>query len=167
MAGDWLVTIESMEPGDRVFGLDSWLRSQRDSPIYDWVPNGVYYPRIADRIEQLLATSTVLVARPTSHVSEDGSKDIAGWICGERDPLAPPAPACAIPMVHWLYTKQPYRAPELHVALTLLRALGWADGMPICCTSWNEACEAVAPGTLIFLPSRLGARRTSVNPKAA
>ena len=144
--------IEAAESGDRALVLDSWLNGQRHSPGFSWVPNGIYFKRMEERINGMLLTETVLVARPTSHVAEDGTRDIAGFVCGRRDPLASPGRP-SVPLVHWMAVKEPYRGKGLHVGLSLLRALGWAEGLPVVCSAWSAACERVAPGSLIYRPS--------------
>jgi len=158
--------IEPSTPDDLAFIVDSWLMSMRDAPLFSWVwvPNGPYFQSTGRRIRRVLESATVLVARPTQQ-GEGEHKDIAAWICGEKDPQAPPPPAATVPLVHWIYTKQPFR--RLGLARQLLGALGWADGLPIVCTSWSSACEAVDPGMLLFRPSLLSRTRNGDSPKAA
>lgn len=142
--------IEPAEPGDRAFVKNSWLRCLRDAPLYAWGPNGPFFDHFGAVVDRLLDARSVLVARPNEK-AENGQKDIAAWVCGARDPLAPPAPQRAVPRVDFIYTKLPFR--RMGLAHRLLDALGWAPGMPIVATTWTEGCEGSVPGSLIFMPS--------------
>ena len=148
------MVIEPAEEGDMPLIYDAWLNGQRVTPLYDWLPEALFFRLMSERIGRLLGHNTTLVARPSGNVGEDGKKDIAGFVCGRRDDSAPPSGPCPV-IVHWVFVKVPYRVRGFDVAKRLLRALGWQDGYPIGATAWSEPCEMAEPGTLFFVPSLL------------
>lgn len=86
-----------MEPTDKDFVFDSWLKSWRTQRVAGVIPNNLYFDTMRATIENLVARgSTITIACDV--VDNDR---IYGWICWELTPDK-------IPVVHYLYVKDVY-----------------------------------------------------------
>lgn len=86
------VSIGLAGEGDMAFIRDSWLRSYRYSPEVRGVPVAEYWHHCGDRVDRLLGSSSLRIARPV-----DWDEGIIGWVCY--------SPTC----VHYIYVKTAYR----------------------------------------------------------
>lgn len=83
---------------DLPFIFNSWLKSFRDSPQVQGVPNTLYYAEQHALIGQLLKDSYVLIA-----CNPDDPGQIYGYAVG----CAKPEPDHSV--LHWVYVKHPFR----------------------------------------------------------
>lgn len=119
---------------DWPFIINSWLKSNRRSPLAAHLRNGVYFDQHAPMIREVLRRRGALVAHPLVAGAED---EIGGWLCCEHD-----GPKQLV--VHFVYTHKLYRKDG--VARLLLEAAGWRVGDDITAThithvytDWSEA----------------------------
>ena len=81
---------------DVPFIFSSWLKSYHNSNFALSIPSTMYFKEQHKLIEQIITRSTVLVA-----VNPEDQSQIYGWICADT--------AGAVPIIHYLYVKHPYR----------------------------------------------------------
>lgn len=97
--------------GDRAFVWTSWLRSFSGSPYAGPIPMGAYWKAYERALLEVLGRSTVTV---TVAANESDPGQIFGFAVTEA--------GCALPTLHYVYTKQAFR--RLGVARSLLSASG-------------------------------------------
>ena len=106
------IIVEPAAPHDVAFVCDSWLRSFRRSPSTAGMSVSVYWDRFAPQVRELVASGSVLVARP-----EDWDRGIIGWVSYEKAPHTF--------VLHYVYVKNVYR--RMGVMAKLLSAAGDSD----------------------------------------
>lgn len=99
--------ITPMTVDDEAFVYESWMLSYRDSPHTRKWSDYDYFEYVRERVNKILARSTVLVARPV-----DWDEGILGWLCFEKQ-----RPSTYY--LHYAYTKTAYR--QSGIASSLLR----------------------------------------------
>lgn len=90
---------------------NSWLKQYRESPFTVGISNSVYYTQHRKLIDGLISRAEIKIACD----SNDPTK-IYSWACGER---------YEVPVIHFAYTKKPYR--NCGLAKILLKELGCTD----------------------------------------
>lgn len=96
------IIVRDMQPNDKEFIMDSWLKGQYNgSPYWSQMPIRLFYQEYTKRIEEILTKATVKVA-----VMEEGSETIIGFSVHSGNTL------------HWVYTKLDYRSQGIMRLLT-------------------------------------------------
>lgn len=115
------IGIRAATKDDWPFISNSWLKSNRRSPLAQHLRNSVYFDSHKEMVWAALRQQGALVAYPTIKGAED---EICGWLCAERDGQRT--------VVHYAYTHKAYR--KLGVAKLLLERTGWHPGEEIIAT---------------------------------
>ena len=103
----------------------TWVESyRRESPWTKGMTNGIYYPAHRQLVNQIIATSPVLVACNPQNASH-----LVGFCCAER--------RCGVLTVHYLAVKYPFRG--FGVARMLMKGFEYDEKEPVVCTHWTYA----------------------------
>jgi len=102
------LTLRALDPSDLAFIFNSWLKSYRDSSFGKSISNPMYFRQHHHVIDKLIGRTEIILA-----VNQDDPKQIYGYVCMER--------RGPIPILHYLYVKQPYR--KLGIARQLFALL--------------------------------------------
>lgn len=111
------VTVRPGVVEDVPFIFNSWLKSFRDAPVVQGIPNVIYYKEHHDVIERILSGAglQVLVVCNKEHPDQ-----IYSYLVGTL--------GAAESTIHWVYTKHPFRrmgmADELLKAFTTMVPVG-------------------------------------------
>lgn len=115
------IAVRALEPAEAQFVSDSWRRSYektaRRHPLLELMPENAYRAAMRIVVARLLPRSVVLAAYLPSVAEE-----VLGYIVFEARPSGL--------VVHWLYTKQPFRRAGV-AKLLLGHALGFAPGLAV------------------------------------
>lgn len=95
---------------DIPFIFSSWLKSYRDAPAVQNVPNTVYYSQHHIMIQKILS-SQYLYLRVAC--DKEDANHVYGYIVGEK--------LGDVPILHWVYCKYPFR--NCHIATVLYKDL--------------------------------------------
>lgn len=109
------VRIRRATKRDIPFITNSWLRSLRNAPQVQGIPNNTYYYQHHKLLEQLIPRSVVLVI-----CNENDEDQILGWCCAEVVDTAL--------VVHYVYIKHPFR--KLGLATRLVKLLEESEQPP-------------------------------------
>jgi ribosomal protein S18 acetylase RimI-like enzyme len=90
------VRLRNMQPEDKNFILNSWLKSYRKSPAVRRMENNAYFHEQSKVIKEMLDNVNVLIA-----CDEKDSTQILGYLVSQR--------IDNVFIVHYLYTKLPFR----------------------------------------------------------
>lgn len=105
-----LFAIRALAPTDMPFVFNSFLKSYRDSPTTSGIPNGLYYAAQHLIIERCVADPAAVALAAVSTAESD---QIYGYALGARHDNAA--------VLHWSYTKHPFRG--FGIAKTLMAAI--------------------------------------------
>lgn len=90
------VRLRNMQPEDKNFILNSWLKSYRKAPAVRRMENNAYFHEQSKVIKDLLDNVNVLIA-----CSAEDSTQIYGYLISQR--------IDNVFVMHYLYTKLPFR----------------------------------------------------------
>lgn len=93
-----LFTLRALAADDLPFVFNSWLKSFRDAPAVQSIPNSIYFAGQHDRIDRILKSAGLAAAVACN--PEDPTQ-IYGYIVAEN--------ATVGSVVHWVYVKHPFR----------------------------------------------------------
>lgn len=123
------IRIRPAAESDVAFIFSSWLKSYRSSRFAQGITNTVFFGEHHKVIEELLKTSTVLIA-----CNKNDSTDIYGYICAEI--------ISNVFVVHYMYIKHTYRLFGL--AKVMMAQFGHSKDNAGMCTHLTRSGEKVA-----------------------
>jgi len=123
------MTLRPAVEEDINFLFSSWLKSYRASNFAKGVSNTVFFGEHHKAVEELLKTSTVLIACNNKDLT-----DIYGYICAEE--------IDNVFVVHYIYIKHTYRM--FGITKALMEALGHSKDKAGMCTHMTRSGERIA-----------------------
>jgi GNAT superfamily N-acetyltransferase len=106
------IIVRDSVPSDINLVYNSWLKQHYGSAFSQGIPPHVYFTGHRVILNYLTKAAIIKVA-----CSVEDASHIYGWMCAETH---------EVPLVHFVYVKQPYR--RMGIATLLLEEYGWSKG---------------------------------------